>query len=228
MSTSHDIYCADSLVAWTWPDVDAIVTNPPYSERCHAGHDKAKHDGRDGTFADRKLAYECWTATHVARAVQVWLPHCRGWFVVMSDHVLAYSWATSLERMGRYVFAPIPWVAPGSRVRLQGDGPSSWTCWITVARPRNESFAKWGTLPGAYVIGAERGGIVGGKPVALLKALVSDYSWRGDRVGDPCCGSGALGRAAMDCGRSSLQVDVSPEHCELARKRLAQQTLEVV
>lgn len=152
--------------------------------------------------------------------VDAWSSRTRGWIVSVTDDVLAASWAECLEYAGRYVFAPLPFVAPGSRVRLSGDGPSSWTCWIVVARPRNRTFASWGTLPGAYVLPEGHGGklpVVGGKPLWLMQRLVEDYSRPGDLVCDPCCGAGTTLVAALRAGRRAIGGDVSAEHAELAR-----------
>ena len=144
----------------------------------------------------------------------------RGWFVSITDHVLVRAWESYLAFSGRYVFAPVPYVAPGSRIRLSGDGPSSWTCWIVVARPRNREFASWGTLPGAYVLPGGHGGnlpVVGGKPMWLMQRLVEDYSRPGDLVCDPCCGAGTTLVAALRSGRRAIGGDVMPEHAEMAR-----------
>lgn len=216
----HRVVCADSLAEWQWGEVDCIIADPPYSERTHNGHDSVEEIRNHSA-----LGYEPWDEACICAAVSHWEPHCSGWFVVITDHVLAPIWETILRDFGRYAFAPLPFVSVGSRVRLAGDGPSSWTCWIVAARPKHEPYSKWGTLPGAYIFPPERGGIVGGKPQRLINALVADYSRPGDLVCDPCCGAGTLGRACMDLGRRSLQIDINPEHCELSRRRLAQQVL---
>src|SRR5690606_34553635 len=110
------------------------------------------------------------------------------------------------------------------RVRLLGDGPSTWTCWIVVARPRSVEFARWGTLPGAYVLPpghAERMPVVGGKPLWLMERLVEDYSRPGDLVCDPCCGAGTTLEAALRTGRLAVGGDAMREHAELAAARVS-------
>lgn len=220
----HEVWTGDSLHGLP-REVDAIVTDPPYSERCHSGHDrKASHDN---SFR-RSMSYSSWSEDDARRACRVWHPLCKGWIVIINDHLLARVFEEELAALGRYVFAPVPFVSPGISVRLAGDGPSSWTRWCVVARPRTPQFAKWGALPGAYIFKPERSlEVIGGKPLALMKALVSDYSRPGDLVCDPCCGAGTTGRAAMDCGRRSLQIDSNPDHAAMAAKRLRQQVLAI-
>lgn len=185
--------------------VNAVIVDAPYSARTHAGHNVAAINDR------RAIGYDGWTSDDVRAFVEAWSPRCRGWFVTITDHGLSSAWIAALEDAGRYVFTPLPWVAPGSRVRLSGDGPSCWTCWIVVARPRTREFATWGTLPGAYVINADRGAHIGGKPIALMEALVRDYTRPGDLVCDPCAGYGTTLAAAVRNGRRAVGAELDPE-----------------
>jgi site-specific DNA-methyltransferase (adenine-specific) len=217
---SAEVWCGDSLGGLPG-ECDAIVTDPPYSERTHAGNDAV-----EGLRDHGAIQYRSWSSRDADKACCVWSRACRGWIVILTDHVLAPIWAAGLEAAGRYAFAPLPFLSPGSRVRLAGDGPSSWTCWIVVARPKHAPYSKWGTLPGGYVVQPERGmELVGGKPLKLMTQLVEHYSRPGDVVCDPCCGAGTTLRAAVDLGRRAVGIDISAEHCELTKRRLAQQTL---
>ena len=225
-------------------EVDALIVDAPYSARTHSGNEADKlnpytqsvHGSQRGgeaggasyetngngargnwSYNRRALTYDGWTHDDVAAFVASWAPRCKGWFVTITSHDLAPVWSASLADAGRYVFAPLPWVAKGSRVRLAGDGPSSWTCWIIVARPRTgedrngRPFNKWGTLPGAYVITSDRGSHIGGKPLRLMEALVRDYTRPGDLVADPCAGYGTTLAAALRLGRSAVGAEMDPE-----------------
>lgn len=208
-----------------WQDVladvecDLLCVDAPYSDRTHDGH----RDGVDGVDGvDRKsISYASMSSDDVRAFCNHWSPRTRGWFVSITDHVLAPTWENALQELGRYVFAPIPMVESGSRVRLAGDGPSSWTCWLVVARPRVAPYAKWGTLPGAYVAGNERKPVMGGKPLGLVRAIIRDYSRHGDLVCDPCAGGGTTLLAALTEGRRAVGAEMDAKHYEIARKRLA-------
>lgn len=228
-----------------WQDVladvtcDALIVDAPYSERTHDGHDEGtetansvaerlKSGGSSPTFefrasklTRRPINYAPWGAEEVAEFVASWSPRTRGWFVSLTDHVLAPLWESALLEAGRYVFAPVPFVTKGSRVRLTGDGPSNWSTWVIVARPKTRSFASWGTLRGAYVGTAGERVIPGGKPLSLMRAIVRDYSRRGDLVCDPCAGAATTLIAAETEGRAAIgaEMDVATYATAAARWR---------
>lgn len=58
-------------------------------------------------------------------------------------------------------------------------------------------------------------------PLALAERVIRLYSFAGDLVLDPFCGSGTTCVAAARLGRHFLGVDISPDYCDLARKRLS-------
>ena len=232
-----------------------MIVDGPFSNKTHLGHaggkltaDRAAGYGkshsptrkREAAYSRRKAAlgesgrrdidYAAFSPTDVENFCDLWIPLTCGWCVSITDDVLAPHWGSSFECNGLLRFAPLPLLETGSRVRMMGDGPSNWTCWIIVGRPRNAKFSHWGTLPGAYVQPAERdinssGGsnrIVGGKPLRSMCAIVSDYSRPGDLIVDPCCGGGVTGIAAKMLGRRFIGIDIKLEHAELSAKLISE------
>lgn len=59
-------------------------------------------------------------------------------------------------------------------------------------------------------------------PIELAERVIKLFSYAGDLVVDPFCGSGTTCVAARRLGRHFAGFDVSPEYCALAEKRLAQ------
>lgn len=219
--------CFDVLASMGDASVDHVITDPPFSERTHKGHDASAGvsagAGYDG--AERQgLGYAPWTLNDVRRYVPEMSRVASGWVAIMTDHTLAPAIADRLEECNRYVFAPLPFYSPGSRVRLSGDGPSSWTDWIIVARTAKQS--RWGTLPGGYVAGEgwRDREHMGGKPNKLMRAMIRDYSRAGDTILDPFMGSGTTIVAATREGRKAIGVERDPTHYATALRRLTHAT----
>ena len=84
----------------------------------------------------------------------------------------------------------------------------------------------WGSLPGAYVTStAEKRAIKGGKPIALMRALVRDYSRPGDLVCDPCAGGATTLIAAALEGRRAIGAELDPKTFALACARIERTAL---
>jgi site-specific DNA-methyltransferase (adenine-specific) len=217
-------------------EVDAVIVDPPYSARVHSGHDtgakfankKTKHlkgNGvHDTTRPRRSLAYNAWGQNEIDSFVDSWAPRNRGWFAAFSDSDLCLLWRQAFERHGLTGFAPVPILIPGRTVRMAGDGPSSWTVYVNVARPKR--LCKWGTLPGGYygtVLPADRKAqvVAGGQPLWSMRALVRDYTKPGDLVCDPCAGGATTIIAAVIEGRRAIGAEVDAATFEVASRRLA-------
>lgn len=214
------LYLGDCMeILPTLDKVDAIIADPPYSARCHAGHDAGSVEAKDGAVRS-VLGYSALSGEDVARLAEAYAERCDGWIVWMTDSDLALAVRTALEEVGRYAFAPLPFYQAGRSVRLSGDGPSSWTDWIVVARTKAQM--KWGTLPGGYIAGPgwNDKARMGGKPTSLMEALVLDYSRGGATVLDTHMGAGTTGVACMRTGRKFIGCEIDSAAFDLACKRI--------
>lgn len=233
----------------------ALIFDAPYSDKTHAGHKAGKltadraaafaaahadsptpesrysaRKSEAGESGRRDLDYESFCEEKIEAFCDLWLPRCDGWCASIADDVLAPVWSEAFRKRDLYCFCPLPLVETGSRVRMTGDGPSNWTCWVVVARPKTREFASWGTLPGAYVQPAERdinsrGGsdrIVGGKPIRSMRAIVRDYSKPGDLVVDPFCGGGTTVMAAKFEGRRGVGIEIDRDRAHLSARLVAE------
>lgn len=198
---------------------DALIVDAPYSERTHAGHDGGNAQAGDRSQR-REIDYTAWNGGDVSTFVRAFAPVTRGWICSLTDHFLAEAWASALLDAGRYTFSPVACVESGSRVRLLGDGPSQWSTWLVASRPRTREWQSWGTLPGAYVGTSEKKPITGGKPLWLMRAIVSDYSRPGDLVLDPCAGGGTTLVAAVELGRRAIGCEPDAGRYAIAAKRI--------
>lgn len=216
------LYCGDAReILHSLTGIAHIITDPPYSERTHSGHDGPQSRRRDGVNANA-LGYEALSPAATESLAADFAGVCSGWIVWLTDHVLAPTIERSLKAQGRTVFPFLPYHHPGRSVRLAGDGPSSWTDWIVVSRTKAQN--KWGTLRGGYVAGPgwddkER---MGGKPTRLMRLLVTDYSRPGELVCDPFMGSGTTGVACMVEDRNFIGIEIDEPAFDIACRRIEQ------
>ena len=213
------LYCGDCREVLPDIEADHIITDPPYSARTHAGHDAGAVSTRDGASRSG-LGYGALTEADCAALADTFAASCAGWIVWMTDHTLAPAIGRALAEHGRYVFAPLPFYQSGRSVRLTGDGPCSWTDWLVVAR--TAALRAWGTLPGGYIAGPgwNDKARMGGKPTALMRLLVDDYSRPGETVCDPFMGAGTTGVAAVALKRRFVGVEIDPEAFDTACRRI--------
>jgi len=61
-------------------------------------------------------------------------------------------------------------------------------------------------------------------PLELATRLVRMFSFFGDTVLDPFCGTGTTALAALNTGRHSIAVDIDPEYCRMTADRLRAET----
>ncbi|MDE3067588.1 MAG: site-specific DNA-methyltransferase [Verrucomicrobiota bacterium] len=57
-------------------------------------------------------------------------------------------------------------------------------------------------------------------PLELASRLIRMFSFHGDTVLDPFCGSGTSMLAAMKWGRNSIGIEIDPEYCRMAARRM--------
>lgn len=210
-----------TLTQWHDEGVDLLASDTPYSRKTHEGHNAAQ--GNDG--ADRhQLEYASWGESEVKAFVSFWRPQVRGWWCILTDHVLMGAWEAALEEAALYPFAGIPCLIPGMTVRQAGDGHSREAVMMVAARPRSRSFVdeQCRTLRGYYgPFGRDRWSTChGSKPVALMRRIIVDHSRPGDVVCDPCAGGGTTLYAAALENRPSVGSEIDSKTHRKAERAL--------
>lgn len=215
-------------------ECDVLLTDPPYSDRVHAGQ-------RTGSSTRKTtLHYSSIDEAYCSAFVESWAPRTRHWAVTFSDHLAATWWERAWLAAGWYVFAPVIWLRTCPTPRLAGDGPTSAADYLTVAsaeppdddevlylsvaRPRRRlQQARIGSRPGFYAHKGNDGREnphPGSKGLDPMRRLVRDYSLPGDVIADPHAGSGTTLAAAGMEGRFGVGCEAVDATFEIARKRL--------
>lgn len=200
----------------TLPTPDLVLTDPPYgvrerTERGKAGRGRSKYalmeardfppvHGDDAAYDPTPLlAFKrviAFGANHYADK----LPPSPSWII--------WDKLDGLESKRQFGFndngdAELAWSNLGGPVRIV---PHRWMGLIRASEPERH----WHPTQ---------------KPIALMAVLIQHYTEAGQLVLDPYMGAGSTLIAAKASGRKAIGVEIEERYCEVAVKRLAQETL---
>ncbi len=228
--TLNDGDCLDvvtGLASLADRSVDVVITDPPYSERVHAR--LGLEDRNDGATARDALTFECITAERASHAAREFVRLSRSWILIFCDEVSLVLWKDSLEAAGAEYVRKGTWVKSAPMPQMSGDRPCVGTEEIVIAhspRPPKSGRMQWngGGRPATYTYPSQEPGIArrhpNQKPIALMEAIIRDFSNPGAIVLDPYTGSGSTGVAAIRCGRSFVGWERAAATVVAARTRL--------
>ena len=221
--------CREVLAGMGERSVDAVITDPPYSERTHEGtrsnSDRAKGHGNrvlSGTFgfdsineADLRLVM-----TDLGRIT-------RGWVVSTLDYRHAFRFDTDPPDGLRTLRVGV-WVKPNPMPQISGDRPGQgWEAISFMHRVDVRPAWNGGGKAGVWFNRvAQNEGHPTSKPLGMVEDWVRLFTNPGDVVLDPFAGSGTTLRAAVNEGRRAIGVELDERYCEVIAKRLAQGVLD--
>ena len=214
--------------------VNAIITDPPYSDEAHAAGRRVLSRGQafGRTRAVDKAALPFPPLTPEMRfAVAEWAAkHCTGWLLAFCQAEAVADWRYDIAAAGaRWIRAQI-WVKLDSSPQLSGDRPAQGyesiaTAWFGAGRSRWNGGGKRGVYTFTkhdpeYGHGGKQNEHPTKKPLALMNELVSLFSHPGQTVLDPFMGSGTTGVASVTQGRKFIGIERDTSYFETACDRI--------
>lgn len=203
------------LAAMPAGSVDAVITDPPYAEKTHAG---ARTTRPGASLTTEKLINfasidDAAFLSLCAELVRV----TRRWVLMTCD----WRHAAAAERSGLPVVRCGVWVAPDKAPQFTGDRPG--TGWEAVLLLHRGGRKRWngGGRHAVWVHGREREGLhPTQKPLGLVREWTRLFTDPGETILDPYMGSGTTGHAAIIEGRRFIGCEVDPGHYATALGRL--------
>ena len=220
------IYHGDCREVLPGIKADLVLTDPPYDERTHAM--ARGHGGDDSGRGFVGSAFPSMTIDEVRDVLSM----CAGvmrppaWCVsTMAWHYPALLYAEPPNGWN-FIRCGV-WVKPNGSPQFSGDRPGvGWEA-VCILHTALGGRMKWngGGNRAVWTCNIEQGEHPTQKPVRLFGEWVRLFSNTGDTVIDPFMGSGTTLRAAKDSGRRAIGIEIEERYCEIAAKRMAQETL---
>lgn len=208
------LYHGDCREVTAWLEADVLVTDPPYGVDLGAQKDK-----RVGTGRLHKTAYAEYEDTHenlvnlVVPVIETALTRVVRGASFSGPHLQDMPKATAVGG----VFVP------------SASARHAWgfKTFLPVLFYGKDPTLHRGARPNVIQSNAhaERNGHPCPKPIEWMRWLVNRVALPGEVVTDPFAGSGTTLFAAKESGYRAIGVELDERYCEIAAKRLAQDTL---
>lgn len=219
-----DCLAPDALPALADASVDVTVTDPPYDARTHRaaleGSKAASMRCISGALPfpplDARQLEE--VAGHLARIT-------RRWIIVFSAERHLETWACALEAGDAYVVRFGLALRTNPRPQMTGDRPAPPCDHLVLAHGSapmrwngGGRAATWASPPARF----DPGGQVHPtqKPLALMRALVEDFTNPGELVLDPFAGAGTTAVACKELGRRFVGWELDAGYHAAALRRI--------
>lgn len=214
--------------------VHAVVTDPPY---CSGGFNEAGKRAASGMGLRSETIREVgWFVNdNMTTAGIGWmLSHVAGWcarrmppggtFTAFTDWRMVPALVPAIESGGMRYQSLIVWVKPNAGLGNGFKAQHELAMHFSNGTPTYYALDGSNVINGKRVHSSEREHQTQ-KPIGLISEIIRVVTERGQIVLDPFMGSGSTLVAAKQMGRRAIGIELDEKYCEIAVRRLAQQTL---
>lgn len=220
--TTQTIYNSDCLeLMKTFPDksFDLVLTDPPYGMSYQSSWRTDKHEMI--AFDDGKDIG--WLIPFLKESYRL-LKDDRHMYIFCNDYLFSefFKW---VEPCGFTMKRTLVWVKNNhTSGDLEGDygNKTEWVIFLHKGRRALNGKRETNVLNFDRV---NTNSHPTEKPAKLLQFLISKSTSEGESILDPFAGSGSTITAAKYLNRNATGIEISEKYCEIARNRLAQQSL---
>ena len=206
--------------------MDAVITDPPYSDYVHANVMRGARNRNGAIRGEAKdLAFDPINGVLLQNAGEHLARLSRRWIAVFSDVESAHRVRESLEHGGSEYIRTGAWVKIAPCPQFTGDRPASGFEAITLAHRAGRKRWNGGGSAAVWRFCAHGGDKdirihTAQKPLDLMLELARLFSDESETIFDPFLGSGTTAVAAKKLGRHFVGCEINPDYCKIAEKRL--------
>ena len=223
------LYLSDCLeIMPMLPDVDHIITDPPYEQVLHTAMGALRALRNDGKeYASNRMDGLIFDGIDHIRAevARLCVEKCSGWIILFTLAEGVREWRDQLQAVGAKYDTCLAWVKPDATPRFNGQGAArGFECAVTAWAGSGHKRWNGGGKRGVYshcVNNSERDGQhPTEKPRRLMAELIRDFTNVDQTVLDPFMGSGTTGVAAVQMGRKFIGVEKEELYFDIACRRI--------
>lgn len=224
--------------AWlaTCPDksVDVTLADPPYDASAHKQQkrlDKGKRARGEKGMVAAPLPFEALTESDRALCAQHAVRVTKRWILFFCQVESVHLWIDVMRAAGAKYIRTLVWVKPDFQPQLSGDRPGTGYEHMVLFHLPHKGRTDWngGGRSGVYTFVSKNAERTyehpSEKPIALMNALVSDFSRPGEIVLDPFAGSGTTGASCLRLGRQFRGAEGDPHWASVTRERLGHESV---
>ena len=205
--------CREVMSDWADGCVDHVITDVPYSAHTHK---MAKTSCGAGTVHSL-IDFAAVTDEEFLELFRVFVRVARRWVVSTCDLLqapLLFGWE-QFVRQG-------VWTKPNPMPQISGDRPGQGHEVVMCLHRVGQKRWNGGGRSAVWSLPVVQGGeYPTQKPLRLIDQFVADFTDPGDRIADPCMGSGTTGVSAVRLGRRFVGCEVRRSAFDLACERIA-------
>lgn len=228
----HHGECMAGMATLADRSASVTICDPPYSEHVHSRSKRGiiEHEpgtGRAAFNRSRDLGFASLSPESIPAYAHEIARVTQRWSLVFSDTESAHLWRRALEDVGAEYVRTLFWRKVGGTPQFTGDRPAVACEAITLCHPVGRKRWNGGGQQGFYdtPIALDRNGSGSRvhptqKPLALMEALVRDFTDPGETILDPFAGSGTTLVAAKRLGRNAIGWERDPVFHAAAVKRI--------
>jgi site-specific DNA-methyltransferase (adenine-specific) len=209
-------------VLTTLEPVDHVICDPPYEDEFHKAIGRIRRG--DGVEMRASLGFEGINAVR-SKVSSLIVKVSRGWVLLFSLAEGVRAWRDDLQAAGAKYDTCLVWVKPDASPRFNGQGAArGFESIITAWCGRGYRSWNGGGKRGVYTHNVNpptrdhRHPTE--KPLALMEALVRDFTNPGQVILDPFMGGGSTGVACVKLGRRFVGIEQDPKHFDVACERI--------
>ena len=208
------LYLGDCMeILPTLGKVDAVITDPPYTDKTHKG---ARTGDGDKVLVD----FESISDEEFMSFSKLFVEISETWVVMTCDWMHTAELARQMP--DEFIRAGV-WVKPNGMPQYTGDRPAMG--WESVAMLHRKGKKKWngGGRHAVWNISKVHGNHPTEKPLPLIESFISLFTNQQNTILDPFMGSGTTGVAAVRMDRKFIGIEREQKYFDIACKRIEQE-----